>query len=60
MYVLRISPKAFIKQGQDGEIIIVNSPDKATTFDNIGDAMRIATQVNEDLETNEVHVFSLQ
>lgn len=59
MYVLRISPKAFIKQGQDGEIIIVNSPDKATTFDNIGDAMRIATQVNEDLETNEVHVFSL-
>ena len=60
MYVLRISPKAFIKQGQDGEIIIVNSPDKATIFDNIGDAMRIATQVNEDLETNEVHVFSLQ
>ena len=59
MYVLRISSKAFIKQGQDGEIIIVNSPDKATTFDNIGDAMRIATQVNEDLETNEVHVFSL-
>lgn len=59
MYVLRISPKAFIKQGQDGEIIIVSSPDKATTFDNIGDAMRIATQVNEDLETNEVHVFSL-
>lgn len=60
MYILKISPKAFVKQGQDGEIIIVSSPNKATTFDNIGDAMRIAVQVNEDLETNKVHVFSLQ
>ena len=56
---MKISPKAFIKQGQDGEIIIVSNPNKATTFDNIGDAMRIAVQVNEDLETNKVHVFSL-
>lgn len=60
MYILRISPKAFVKQGPDGEIIIVSNPNKATTFDNIGDAMRIAVQVNEDLETNKVHVFSLQ
>ena len=59
MYILRISPKAFVKQGPDGEIIIVSNPNKATTFDNIGDAMRIAVQVNEDLETNKVHVFSL-
>ena len=59
MHILRISPKAFIRYGQDNEIIIVNSPNKATTFDNIGDAMRIAAQVNEDLETNKVHVFSL-
>ena len=59
MYILRISPKAFIKQGQDGEIIIVSSPNKATTFDTIGDAIKVATQINEDLETNNVHVFSL-
>lgn len=59
MYILRISPKAFIKQGQDGEIIIVSSPNKATTFDTIGDAMKVAAQINEDLETNNVHVFSL-
>ena len=59
MYILRISPKAFIKQGQDGEIIIVNSPNKATTFDTIGDAMKLAIQINEDLETNKVHIFSL-
>lgn len=59
MYILRISPRAFIKQGQDGEIIIVNSPNKATTFDTIGDAMKLATQINEDLETNKVHIFSL-
>ena len=60
MYILKISPKAFVKQGQDGEIIIVSNPNRATTFDKIGDAMRIAAQVNEDLETNKVHVFSLQ
>ena len=59
MYILRISPKAFIKQGQEGEIIIVSNPNKATTFDAIGDAMRVAAQVNEDLETNKVHVFPL-
>ena len=59
MYILRISPKAFIKQGQDGEIVIVSNPNKATTFEKIGDAMRVATQINDDLETNTVHVFSL-
>ena len=59
MYILRISPKAFIKQGQDGEIVIVSNPNKATTFEKIGDAMRVATQINDDLETNKVHVFSL-
>ena len=60
MYILKISPKAFIKQGQDGEIIIVSNPNKATTFEKIGDAMRVASQINDDLETNKVHVFSLQ
>ena len=59
MYILKISPKAFIKQGQDGEIIIVSNPNKATTFEKIGDAMRVASQINDDLETNKVHVFSL-
>lgn len=59
MYILKISPKAFIKQGQDGEIIIVSNPNKATTFEKIGDAMRVAAQINDDLETNKVHVFSL-
>ena len=60
MYILKISPKAFIKQGQDGEIVIVSNPNKATTFEKIGDAMRVASQINDDLETNKVHVFSLQ
>lgn len=59
MYILRISPKAFIRQGQDGETVIISNPDKATTFDTIGDAMRAAAQINKDLEINKVHVFSL-
>lgn len=59
MYILKISPRAFIKQGQDEEIIIVSTPNKATTFDNIGDAMKVAAQVNDDLETSKIKVFSL-
>ena len=59
MFILRISPIAFIKQGQDNEIIIVNTPDKATTFDKIGDAMQVASQINENLETNKVHILTL-
>ena len=59
MYILRISPKAFIKQGQDREIIIVSNPDKATTFDKIGDAMKAASQINSDLGIHKVHVFTL-
>ena len=59
MYILKISPKTFVKLGQDEEIIIVSNPSMATTFDKIGDALRMAAQINEDLETNKVHVFSL-
>lgn len=59
MYILRISPKAFIKQGEDNEIIIVSNPNKATTFDTIGSAMEVAAQINDALETNKIHVFLL-
>lgn len=59
MYILKISPRAFIKQGQDGEIIIVDSPNKATEFETIGKAMEIAAIINESLDTDKVKVFSL-
>ena len=59
MYILKISPKAFVKQGQDGEIIIVSNSDRATLFEKMGDAMRVAVQLNEDLDTDLVKVISL-
>mgnify|MGYP001194410483 FL=1 len=59
MYILRLGTRAFISSEENGNITIVSTPEKATRFDNIGDAMRIAAQANEDLETNKVHVFSL-
>lgn len=59
MYILKISPKAFVKQGQDGEVIIVSDSKRATLFERMGDAMRVAVQLNEDLDTDLVKVFSL-
>ena len=59
MYILKISPKAFVKQGQDGEIIIVSNSDRATLFEKMGDAMRVAVQLNEDLDIDLVKVISI-
>lgn len=59
MYILSISPKAFIRQGQDGEIIIISNPDKATVFETIGDAMRAASKINKDFEVDVVRILPL-
>lgn len=59
MYILQISPRAFIKQGQDGEIIITVDFTKATTFNKFGDAMRVAAQLNIDFENPIVKVIRL-
>lgn len=59
MYILSISPKAFIRQGQDGEIIITSNPDKATVFEAIGDAMRVASEINKDFEADVVRILPL-
>lgn len=59
MYILSISKKAFIRFEEDKSITIVSMPEKATRFKTIGDAMRIAAQVNEDFEIAIVKVISL-
>lgn len=59
MYIVRISPKALIKQGQDGEIIITSNPDKATVFEAIGDAMKVASEINRDFEADVVRILPL-
>lgn len=59
MYILRLGTRAFISSEENGNITIVSTPEKATRFDKIGDAMRLAIQVNDDLETNLTRVISL-
>lgn len=50
MYIVKINTKAFACIEIDKSTIIVSDPNKATKFDNIGDAMRGAIQVNTDFE----------
>lgn len=59
MYILKISSKAFIRLEQNGDVTIVNNTNRATTFDKMGDAMRAAVQINNDLDTDLIRVFSL-
>lgn len=59
MYILRLGTRAFISSEENGNITIVSTPEKATRFYKIGDAMRLAIQVNDDLETNLTRVISL-
>lgn len=46
MYILRISSKAFIQVKPD-EVIITSDYEKATKYNTIGEAMRIASELNE-------------
>lgn len=49
MYMLQINPSAHIILGKEGDIIITSNPVKATSFHNMGDAMRAAVKVNKKL-----------
>lgn len=59
MYILKISSKAFIRLEQNGDVTIVSNINRATAFNKMGDAMRVAVQINNDLDTDLVKVFSL-
>lgn len=59
MYILKISSKAFIRLEQNGDVTIVTNINRATTFNKMGDAMRVAVQINNDLDTDLIKVFSL-
>lgn len=59
MYIVKISPTAFIKKEDNAEIIIVSDYLQAKVFEKIGDAMKAAASVNELININKAHVFSL-
>lgn len=55
-YILKISTKAFVRIEDNGDITIVATPDRATRIERIGDAMKQASQINEDWEEAVVQV----
>ena len=46
MYILRISSKAFIQVKPD-EIVITSDYKKATKYNTIGEAMKVASELNK-------------
>lgn len=57
-YILKASPKAFfIVEGQD--IVITSDYTRATKYNTIGEAMKMASKVNGTLGTHLVKVESL-
>ena len=59
MYTLRINHKDYIHFQEENNIIkIINNPKLASKYNNIGEAMRIASIINNILETPIVTVVS--
>ena len=59
MYILRISNKAFIQVKPD-EVVITSDYEKATKYDTIGEAMRIASGLNNDFESHIIRVVPIE
>ena len=57
MYILKISNKAFVKL--EDNLTIVQEPECATKIEAIGDAMRQASLINKDWETNIVRIIKV-
>ena len=59
MYTLRINHKAYIYFQEENNIIkIISNPKLASKYNNIGEAMRIASIINNILEVPIVTVVS--
>ena len=59
MYILQISNKAFIQVKSD-EVVITTNYEKATKYNTIGEAMRIASGLNNDFESHIIRVVPIE
>lgn len=59
MYILRISNKAFIQVKPD-EVVITSDYEKATKYNTIGEAMRIASGLNNDFESHIIRAVPIE
>lgn len=58
MYILRISSKAFIRMGVN-EVVVTPKYESATIYETIGEAMKVASMINYDLENPIVRVVPI-
>lgn len=56
MYILQISSKAFIQVKPD-EVVITSDYEKATRYNTIGEAMKVASELNELINTSIIKVI---
>lgn len=59
MYILKISNQAFATVEKD-KIIITPDYNDVTKYDTIGEAMKIASEINSKLESHIVKVISIK
>ena len=59
MYILRISNKAFI-QVKPNEVVITADYEKAIKYNTIGEAMRIASGLNNDFESHIIRAVPIE
>ena len=59
MYILQISNKAFIQVKPD-EVVITSDYEKAIKYNTIGEAMRIASGLNNDFESHIIRVVPIE
>ena len=58
MYILQISNKAFIQVRPD-EVVITSDYEKATKYNTIGEAMKVASGLNNNFESHIIRVIPI-
>lgn len=56
MYILKISNTAFVRMDNDA-VAIISEPENATRYPTIGNAMRVASHINNKLNSFIVRVL---
>ena len=59
MYILQIGNEAFIQVKPD-EIVITSDYEKATKYNTIGEAMRVASELNNDFESHIIRAVPIE
>lgn len=59
MYILQINSKAFIQIKPD-EVVITPNYEKATKYNTIGEAMGVASELNNDFESHIIRVVPIE